>query len=294
MKVNTSAKSSYNWINIIFFITLPMVAIIGTVFLCIYKKIPWQTWLLGVGLLVITGLAITAGYHRLFTHKTYQAAFPLRLIYLLLGAAAFEGSALEWCSDHRNHHRYTDTDKDPYSIKKGFWHAHIGWLFYLDAKKYNFSNVQDLIEDKAISLQHQYYLVISIFMGFVVPTALASIWGDPIGGLVVAGALRITVNHHTTFSINSICHYVGKITYSNKISARDNWLTSLFTYGEGFHNFHHQFPSDYRNGIRLYHYDPTKWLIKFLSYLRLARNLKQLSQERINHYDVAKKDTLKK
>ena len=293
MKIKTSTKAPLNWTNIFFFSSLPLVAIMGTFFLCAYQKVSWQTWVLAASLMVLTGLSITAGYHRLFAHRTYQAVYPLRLVLLLLGAAAFEGSALEWCTDHRNHHRYTDTDKDPYSVKKGFWHAHMGWLFYLDAKKYDFSNVQDLMADKLVLLQNQYYLFVSIFMGFIMPTAIASLWGDPVGGLIIAGALRITLNHHLTFSINSVCHYFGKFTYSNKISARDNWLTSLFTYGEGFHNFHHQFPSDYRNGIRLYHYDPTKWLIKIFSYVGLARGLKRVSQARIDRYCLARKNSLK-
>lgn len=293
MKIKTLHNVSLNWTNIIFFSSLPLIGIIGTVLLCVYNTVPWQTWVLAASFMVLTGLAITAGYHRLFAHKTYQAAFPLRLVLLLLGAAAFEGSALEWCTDHRNHHRYTDTEKDPYNIKKGFWHAHMGWLFYLDAQKYDFSNVQDLMADKLIVLQNKYYLAIAILMGFILPTAIASLWGDPLGGLIIAGALRMTVNHHLTFTINSVCHYFGKMTYSNRVSARDNWLTSLFTYGEGFHNFHHQFPGDYRNGIRLYHYDPAKWLIRLFSYIGLAHNLKRVNQERISHYHLNMKQSSK-
>jgi stearoyl-CoA desaturase (delta-9 desaturase) len=287
MKIKTLNNASLNWTNIIFFSSLPLIAGIGTVLLCIYKAVPWQTWVLAAIFMVLTGLAITAGYHRLFAHKTYQAVLPLCLVLLLVGAAAFEGSALEWCTDHRNHHRYTDTEKDPYNIKKGFWHAHMSWLFYLDAQKYDFTNVQDLMADKLIVFQNKYYLTTAILMGFILPTAIASLWGDPLGGLIIASALRMTVNHHLTFTINSVCHYFGKMTYSNRISARDNWLTSLFTYGEGFHNFHHQFPSDYRNGIRLYHYDPAKWIIRLFSCIGLAHNLKRVSQERIIHYRSA-------
>src|SRR5690348_9777270 len=101
-----------NWTNILFFSILPIVAIVGTVLLCLFKPVVWQTWLLTGIFTLFTGLAITAGYHRLLAHKSYQVVWPVRLLVLLIGAGAFQGSALEWCSDHRNHHRYTDTDKD--------------------------------------------------------------------------------------------------------------------------------------------------------------------------------------
>jgi stearoyl-CoA desaturase (delta-9 desaturase) len=210
----------------------------------------------------------------------------LRLLFLLFGAAAFEGSALEWCDDHRNHHRYTDTDQDPYSIKKGFWYAHMGWLFYMDSNAYDFANVAELKSDKLVHWQHKHYLPIAIFMGFLLPMGIAALWGNPLGGLIIAGALRMTFNHHATFAINSVCHYFGKTTYSDRISARDHWFTSLLTYGEGFHNFHHQFPIDYRNGIRAFHYDPTKWLIKALSWVGLTRDLKKVSQDKILQYQL--------
>lgn len=286
MEAMHSPKKPLNWTNILFFTILPIVAIAGTILLCTFKPFCGPTWILAGAYMVLTGLAITAGYHRLLSHQSYQAAWPIRLILLLFSAGAFQGSALEWCSDHRNHHRYTDTDKDPYSIQQGFWHAHMGWLFRLDRNGYDFSNVADLQSDKLIALQDKYYLIIAIFMGFVLPMGIAALWGDPIGGLIIAGALRMTLNHHFTFAINSVAHTFGMRNYSDEQSARDNWLAALITYGEGYHNFHHQFPIDYRNGIRIYHFDPTKWLIKFLSWFNLTYDLKQVSSHRIIRYRI--------
>ena len=199
----------------------------------------------------------------------------------MFGAATFEGSALEWCTDHRNHHCYTDTDRDPYSVKHGYWHAHIGWLFTLDPSKRNFANVAELQNSALIRFQHRYYIVISILMGFVLPTVIASFWGEPLAGFVIAGALRITLSHHSTFCINSLCHILGKRKYSDKITARDNWLSALVTFGEGYHNYHHRFPIDYRNGVRLYQFDPGKWLVRGLSFVGLAKNLRYISKKRI-------------
>jgi len=118
-------------------------------------------------------------------------------------------------------------------------------------------------------------------MGFLLPMLLAWTWGDLWGGLIIAGALRISLAQHITFCINSVCHTFGNQPYTDKNSARDNWFTALLTLGEGYHNFHHKFASDYRNGIRFYHFDPTKWLIRSLSYLKLASDLKKVSQYQI-------------
>jgi stearoyl-CoA desaturase (delta-9 desaturase) len=279
-----SSKLRINWVNLLFFLGLPVVAIVGTVLLCVFGIVHWPTWILAGVYMILTGLAITAGYHRLYSHKTYQAAWPLRLLLLLLGAGTFEGSALEWCTDHRNHHRYTDTDKDPYNIKAGFWYAHIGWIFRLNPAARDFSNVSDLKKDPFIYFQDKYYVPIAVFMGFILPMAIGALWGDPWGGLLIGGALRMCVNHHFTFAINSVCHYFGKKTYSDRQSARDNWLTAFLTLGEGFHNFHHQFPLDYRNGIRFFDFDPTKWMIYSLSWLGLAKELKSVGEHRIIQY----------
>ena len=273
-----------NWVNTLFLLITPIVGIAGTALLCVYGLVAWPTWILAGVYIAVTGLAVTAGYHRLFSHKSYKAAWPIRLILLLCAAGTFEGSALEWCTDHRRHHLYADTEKDPYNINKGFWWAHIGWLFMLDTSRRDFSNVEDLQADPLVRFQHRFYVPLAILMGFIVPAGIAALWGNPIAGLVIAGALRIVVNHHLTFCINSVCHVFGKRTYSDRQSARDNWVTAFFTYGEGFHNFHHQFPLDYRNGIRAFHFDPTKWLIRGFSYVGLARDLRRIDAHRIIRY----------
>lgn len=278
-----------NWVNTLFLLFTTLIALIGTPLLIIYGFVHWPTWILAGVLTSVMGVSVTAGYHRLLSHKSYKAHGVVRAILLLLCCGVFEGSALEWCTDHRNHHRYTDTEKDPYNIKQGFWHAHIGWLITLDTSKRDFSNVADLQEDPLLRLQHQFFVPLSLLIGFVLPTVIASLWGDALAGFVIAGVLRVVVNHQFTFCINSVCHMFGKRTYSDQQSARDQWFTALFTFGEGFHNFHHQFPIDYRNGIRAYHFDPTKWLIRGLSYLGLTTDLKRVPQDRIDHYEKSMK-----
>lgn len=270
-----------NWTNILFLTISPIVAFVGTWYLMTYQSVPMATWILAVVLGIGSGLGITAGYHRLFSHQSYTTAWPVRLGLLLLGAAAFENDALKWCSDHRVHHQHVDKEEDPYCIKKGFWHAHIGWIFYKEIPAPSLDNVNDLKADPLLRWQHKHYVAIAIAVGFIMPTLIAALWGDPWGGFIIAGVLRTVLNQHFTFSINSFCHLAGSRPYSDLNTARDNWFFSLFTYGEGYHNYHHRFPSDYRNGIRAFHWDPTKWLIRGLAAIGLADNLRRVPEERI-------------
>lgn len=274
-------KNQINWVNTLFLIVTPIIGVVGTVLFVVFGLASWQNWALFGGMLFATGLSVTAGYHRLFAHKTYEANWFVQLFFVLFGAAAFEGSVWEWSTDHRDHHRYTDTEKDPYNIQEGFWHAHMGWLIRLDPKKRTFENISELKQSKLFKFQHQWFEAIAVLVGLGLPTAIASLWGEPLAGLIIAGFLRIAVLHHGTFCINSLCHILGKRPYSKKQSARDSWVSAIFTFGEGYHNFHHQFPLDYRNGIRFWQYDPTKWLIKGMSYVGLASDLKKIPEARI-------------
>jgi stearoyl-CoA desaturase (Delta-9 desaturase) len=274
-----------NWTLTLFLLLTPVVGVAGTAFIVASGRLQIATVVLALVWMAATGLAITAGYHRLFSHCTYRAKWLLRLFVLLFGAGAYQGSVLEWCTDHRNHHRYSETDKDPYNIEKGFWFAHIGWLLTLDPSTRDFSNVEDLAADKWILWQHKNWWWLALTWGFVMPTLIAGVfWGDWLGGLLLAGVLRLVLNHHATFCINSVCHVFGKRAYSLEQTGRDNWITAFFTYGEGFHNFHHQFPLDYRNGIRIYDYDPTKWIIWVWSRLGLASDLKTISLVHLTRY----------
>lgn len=275
-----SYYKGYHWPHILFFTLTPLVAIGGITWRIVIGT-PWGTWVLALVMLALCGLSTTGGYHRLFSHKSYQAGLPLRLFYLLFGAAAFEGSVRWWACGHRTHHLYTDTQQDPYGINKGFWHAHIGWLFTKDQEPPNFDHVKDLDQDPWILLQDRFFPMLAVLVGWFLPTAVASLWGDPWGGFLIAGLARMVVNHHTTFCINSVCHSLGRQPYSDQDSARDSWLSALLTYGEGYHNYHHAFPNDYRNGIRFFHWDPTKWFIKFSHWLGLAKDLRKVRKEKI-------------
>lgn len=260
-----------NWLSttIIFF---PAIAFcVGCAFVPLRKP----TFYLFLVQYILTGLGITGGYHRLWSHTSYAASLPVELVLLAWGAAAFEGSARWWCRNHRAHHRYVDTKGDPYRIDKGFLYAHVGWMVLKqDTRQVGRVDITDLNKHKLIMLQHKYYLPIALFFGFVLPVAIGTLgWGDFWGSLVYAGFGRMFFVHQATFCVNSLAHAIGEQTYSKEHTSYDSVITALVTFGEGYHNAHHEFPHDYRNGFRWYHYDPTKWVIRFLAFFGLCSNL---------------------
>mgnify|MGYP000341313517 CR=1 FL=1 len=230
-----------------------------------------------------TGLSITAGYHRLWSHRAYEAHWSLRLFYMLFGAMALQNSILVWASTHRIHHKdVDDVDHDPYSIKRGFLYAHIGWMLRdYPSGATDFSNARDLEADPIVAFQHKHYLGLALGMNFIFPLLVGAAFGDPFGFLLMGGLLRLVVNHHFTFFINSLAHCWGRRPYTTENTARDNDLIAVFTYGEGYHNFHHLFQWDYRNGVRWWQFDPTKWWIAGWSAVGITRGLKRVPEFKI-------------
>ncbi|HEV7922048.1 MAG TPA: fatty acid desaturase, partial [Thermoanaerobaculia bacterium] len=227
------------------------------------------------------GISICAGYHRFFSHKSYEASRPVQLFYAIFGAMAAQNSILWWSSSHRIHHQYVDRDWDPYSIKRGCWWAHILWIFYRHDAPDAQSNAADLLRNPVVVWQNRWYRAILVVGGFGLPALIGALFGDPLAGLLWGGFLRLAVIHHTTFFVNSLAHYVGRPTYNPEVSARDNWGVALLTLGEGYHSFHHRFPADFRNGIRWYHWDPAKWFIAALRLLGLATGLRSATPPQV-------------
>ncbi len=274
------AKRKLIWRNILFFVFTTLVALVGCPLYLLHYGISPSIIGLTAFFMVATGMSITVGYHRLFAHATFKAHPVVRFLLLFFGAAAFQQAALEWSAQHRDHHRYVDTDRDPYDIKKGFFYAHIGWLIFWE-HVVDFDNAHDLAKDPMVAHQNKHYFAWCIVAGVITPVLIGALMGHALGAFLFAVCLRITLVYHSTFCINSVCHMFGTATYDPDSSAKDNWLSALATNGEGYHNFHHRFPSDYRNGVRWYHFDPSKWLIKGLATLGLTWDLKQVSDFRI-------------
>ncbi|KAF5366274.1 hypothetical protein D9758_005668 [Tetrapyrgos nigripes] len=258
------------WFNLGIVLLMPAISGISLLTVTLHSQTMWFS----AGYYVFSMLGITAGYHRLWSHRSYKASLPLQLVLLFGGTSAVQGSCLWWSKSHRSHHRYTDTDLDPYDSRRGLLWTHIGWLLFKSDLHSGTADISDLRKSRLIQFQHKWYFPLLLIFGFILPTLVPGfLWGDWIGGFCFAAALRLTVAHHSTFSINSIAHYLGSTSYDDRLSPRDHYLSAILTMGEGYHNFHHQFPMDYRNAYLWYQYDPTKWFIAFCGFIGLASHL---------------------
>lgn len=294
MSNSSAPKSEPIWTNIIFF---------GLSFLVACTIVPWygfeygyhwSTWAWGIGLWLFSSTSISMGYHRLWSHRAYEAHPILRAILAFGGCIALQNSALHWSSDHRIHHKHVDHDtKDPYSASRGFWHSHIGWILKREEShsRYNemYERCPDLKRDPIVRFQHKYYWILSIGLNIAIPVALGLITGHFWEMILIAGVLRLVWSHHLTFFINSLAHIWGSRPYTEENSARDNFILAVLTGGEGYHNYHHKFQYDYRNGIRWWHFDPSKWWIRGFSFIGLTTKLKRIPDEKI---EKAKAETL--
>jgi stearoyl-CoA desaturase (delta-9 desaturase) len=277
----TSPSAIYRWPSIIFIAVIT----VATLVLCPLYLWHYDLTAAEIAFFVFYAFAssfsITLGYHRLFSHVAFKAAWPIRLFVLFFGGAAFEKSAMAWAALHRLHHRYTDTDRDPYNIKRGFFYAHVGWVL-VKGRRYDYSIVRDLARDPMVAFQDRHYVIWSHVSGLIIPLLVGAWIGGWTYAILFPVAARIFLVLNSAFCINSIAHTFGDRPFDPKSSARDHWLGVVLTNGEGYHNFHHRFPTDYRNGVRWYHWDPTKWLIWIFSFFGLTSNLNRASDDAIS------------
>ncbi|KAG1723241.1 uncharacterized protein EDB91DRAFT_1240117 [Suillus paluster] len=241
------AITGIRWFNLSVLVITPALSLYGL----LYVHIFWNT----VVCTTLYYIYSMLGYHRLWSHRSYNASFPLQVFLILAGASAVQGSCYWWSRRHRSHHRHTDTDLDPYNSERGLLWTHIGWIIFESDLKPGPADISDLRNDPLVQ----------------VAAPMVLYWK---GGFFFVGALRMTACHHSTFCINSIAHYLGSTPYDDKHSPRDHLLSAILTMGEGYHNFHHQFPMDYRNAFRWYQYDPTKWFISVCHWIGLASHLR--------------------
>lgn len=270
-------KAPINWTNMLLFSLTPLFAVTLVPLYGYYIGYDLFEWSVFGLFMAFCGLSITAGYHRLWSHRAYEAHPVLKLLFALGGACALQNDVLTWASDHRRHHLHVDdNDRDPYSAGRGLWFSHIGWILrHYRSGATDLSNVKDLRKDPVLVWQRRYYLPLVLLMNIGLPCLIGWLHGDVLASLLLAGLLRLVLSQHVTYLINSAAHRWGKQPYSLRNSARDNALLAFITYGEGYHNYHHAFQWDYRNGIRWWHWDPTKWLIRGLSLVGLTRRLRR-------------------
>jgi stearoyl-CoA desaturase (Delta-9 desaturase) len=225
----------------------------------------------------LTGLGVTVGFHRLFTHRSFKTGRTLRFLLAVLGSAAIEGPLIEWVSNHRKHHRFSDEPGDPHSphhggsglsgAVRGLLHAHLGWILRGDAAGTPERYAKDLLADPVARLVDRTFIV-WVFAGLALPFALGvALTGSVAGGLtgmLWGGAVRIFLLHHATFSINSLCHFFGRQPFDTGDESHNLAWLALPTLGEAWHNNHHAFPTAARHGQRRWQLDPSWWVIDAL------------------------------
>lgn len=268
-------KNGVNWVPALFLISYQVVLLAALPFYFYFASTSISMGIITFILLYVTGLSITGGYHRFYAHRTFKTNRLMEWILLFFGSMAGQGSALRWAFDHRLHHAYVDTDNDPYSIKKGFWYAHFLWILEkprtIDSKV-----VPDLMKNNLVVFQDRFYG--TLFFGSNILAFLVVGWflNDYLGAFVLAVGLRLFLLHHFTWFINSLAHTWGEKPFSQEHSAVNNYVISLLTFGDGYHNYHHTYANDYRNGVYWYQFDPTKWLLWGLSKLGLVQDLRKV------------------
>ncbi|HMA99212.1 MAG TPA: fatty acid desaturase, partial [Wenzhouxiangella sp.] len=273
----TNSKPPLVVSNVVFFVAVNLLGFVAAPIYGLVVGFSGWAWLAAALIWIASGLSITVGYHRLWSHRAFRAAWPLRLALAFFGTFSLQNSILVWAARHRVHHRHVDdVDKDPHSILSGFWHAHMGWMTrHWKTSDVNYAEVPDLEKDPIVMWQHKLYWPAVWVLNLGFPAALGWLAGDVIGMILLAGAFRLALSQHFTFFINSLAHTWGRRNYSLDNTARDNGWIALMTWGEGYHNFHHAFQADYRNGLRWWQFDPSKWLISFCAWLGMARDLKR-------------------
>jgi stearoyl-CoA desaturase (delta-9 desaturase) len=265
--------------------------------------VAWQLWssLLGWSDIIVfaimyvtTGLGVTVGFHRLFTHRSFKTGKAVKATLAILGSAAIEGPVISWVADHRKHHAYSDQPGDPHSphvdhgsgVKgalKGLLHAHVGWLFIHTQRGLKTRYAPDLLADPVVSRINNTFLV-WVLAGLGTPFLLGWLIGGTVAegltGILWGGGVRMLVLHHSTFSINSLCHFFGKQRFKTGDESRNlSWL-SIFTFGEAWHNNHHAFPTSARHGLKPWQFDPSAWVIWMLEKTGLAWDVVRIAPER--------------
>jgi stearoyl-CoA desaturase (Delta-9 desaturase) len=256
----------------------------------------WQLWGTGItalnfwlflGFYAATGLGITVGFHRLFTHRSFRATAPVRIALAVLGSMAIEGPVVQWCATHRRHHAFADRYGDPHSphlakaagakgVLLGLWHAHIGWIASSE-KSDPEEWTPDLLGDhgiKRVSDATGWLMLASFTLPALIGGLVTGTFGGALSAFVWASLVRMFVLHHVTWSINSICHFYGKEAYRARDESRNVWPMSAISFGESWHNNHHAFPWSARLGLRAWQIDPGWYLIRSLKWMRLVRDVK--------------------
>ncbi|NWI14151.1 SCD5 desaturase, partial [Crypturellus soui] len=234
---------------------------------------------------LMTILGVTAGAHRLWSHRSYKAKLPLRIFLAMANSMAFQNDIYEWSRDHRVHHKYSETNADPHNALRGFFFSHIGWLLVRKhpdvIEKGKKVDVSDLLDDPVVRFQRKYYKLSVVLMCFVVPALVPwYVWGESLwNAYFLASILRYAVSLNAIWLVNSVAHMYGKRPYDKTINPRENAFIAVGTIGEGYHNYHHTFPFDYSASELGLKFNLTTWFIDCMFWLGLVTDRKRVPKE---------------
>jgi len=280
-------------------VVLPLVGVVVACILLWGWGFSWVHLGLLLGMYLVTGLGITIGYHRLFTHRAFQTNNVMKSILAICGSMAVEGPVLKWVADHRRHHQHSDHEEDPHSphlhghgfvgFFQGLWHAHVGWVFKPDAAGL-YRYVGDLKKDPIIRAMHKLF-PLWVLLGLLIPAVLGGLltlsWSGVLLGFIWGGLVRVGLVHHITWSVNSVCHLWGSKNFRSDDESRNNAIVGILAFGEGWHNNHHAFPTSARHGLAWWQVDVSYILIKGMEMVGLAYNVRVPSQESIQQKRIA-------
>jgi stearoyl-CoA desaturase (Delta-9 desaturase) len=252
----------------------------------------WNSWLhwydivAFLAVYIPTGLGVTVGFHRLFTHRSFKTGPVTRGVLAALGSAAIEGPVIAWVADHRKHHAFSDEEGDPHSPHvdhgglRGLFHAHMGWLFVHDQRALKTRYAPDLIADPVVSFVNRTFLL-WVFAGFVLPFTIGFILGGTLvaalSSLLWGGLIRIFCLHHVTYSINSLCHVFGRRDFETGDESRNLAWLAIPSFGESWHNNHHAFPTSSVHGLKWWQIDLSSMVIRTMEKLGLAWDVVRFS-----------------
>lgn len=237
----------------------------------------WQRYVTALDLALfivmylVSGFGVTIGFHRLLTHRSFETKPVIRGLLLIFGSMALQGNPITWASTHIEHHAHSDTDDDPHSPLAGLWHAHIGWSFGYRPQLDRYGTW--LLKDPLVVWVDRYWLL-WVALGLVIPFVLGG-WT----GLLWGGLVRLFFVHHSTWSVNSICHTFGARPFATRDASRNNWWVGFLALGEGWHNNHHAFPRSAFHGLTWWQYDLSAYCIRGLEAVGLAWNVQSVSLE---------------
>jgi stearoyl-CoA desaturase (delta-9 desaturase) len=282
----------------------PVLVVVGMVIGWMGNLLQWQDLLILAVCYVGVGAGVTVGFHRLLTHRSFKCHRITRAFFAILGSAAAEGPVIDWVATHRKHHDFSDEAGDPHSPHlheeggwrgqlKGFFHAHIGWVFsdmeVADETRY----ARDLVNDpwiKFIDRTFVLWVALGLAAAFGMGVALTGTVSGGLKGLLWGGAARIFFVHHATFAINSVCHFFGRQAFDTGDESRNVPWLAIPTWGEAWHNNHHAFPTSYRHGLGRHQLDPSAAMIRAMEKVGLAWDVVRIDPERMRRKALATTD----